>query len=52
MEQERHYGCMDYRQEMVLLGLKRKLETEKLTDAERKAVQEQIQKMESAMAMD
>ena len=52
LKQERQYGCMDYRQEMVLLGLKRKLQNEKLSDAERKEVLVQIQKLESAMDMD
>jgi hypothetical protein len=43
---------MDYRQEMVLLGLKRRLEQEKLTKDERKEILAQIQKLESEMDLD
>ena len=46
------YTCMDYREEMVLLGLKRRLAADNLTEAERKALLEQIQALEAAMDMD
>ena len=51
-EQDAQYTCMEYREEMVLLGLKRKLEQENLTEAERKAILEQVRELEEAMGMD
>jgi len=51
-EPKAQYTCMDYRQEMVLLGMKRRLEQETLDEAERKAIQEQVRALEAAMDMD
>jgi len=51
-DQEARYTCMDYRQEMVLLGLKRRLSQEDLTESERKAILEQVRDLEAAMDMD
>lgn len=51
-EQEARYTCMEYRREMVLLGLKLRLSQESLTEGERKAVLEQVRKLEADMSMD
>ncbi len=48
----RQYTCMDYRQEMVLLGLRRRLEQEDLTEEERRALKARLLKLESEMEMD
>lgn len=46
------YTCKDYREEMILNTLQRRLATETLTDAERKAIRQEIQKIREAMGMD
>lgn len=52
MGNETKYSCVDYRQEMILLGLKRRLAQEDLSEKERRAIIEEIKKMESTMRMD
>lgn len=47
----RTYTCSDYREEMRLLGLKRRLEREDLTEEERLRLQEEIAAVERALAM-
>jgi len=49
--QEASYTCMDYRQEMILMGLKRKLEQPDLTEDEKRILIEQIRELESALDM-
>lgn len=46
------YTCKDYREEMMLLGLMRRLAREDLSNEERLAIIEEIEKLESAMKMD
>ena len=46
------YNCKDYRQEMVLAGLRGRLQKEDLTEEERDAIVKEIRKLESAMGMD
>ena len=46
------YTCAEYRQEMILLGLKRRLEAPGLPDAERKTIAEKIRRLEQQMGMD
>ncbi len=46
------YTCNDYREEMILLGLKRRLALEKLDENEKKEIIEQIKKNEKAMGLD
>ena len=46
------YTCQDYRQEMILLGLQRRLHEPSLSDEERKRVIEEIQKLEDEMQFD
>lgn len=50
-EQDAQYTCMDYRQEMILMALKRKLEQQDLSEDEKRVLREQIQELESALGM-
>jgi len=43
------YTCQDYRQEMILLGLQRRLHDTDLSDDEKKQVMEAIRKLEHEM---
>lgn len=40
------YGCQDYRQEMILVGLHERLRRENLSAEERQALKEEIRKIE------
>ncbi len=46
------YTCKDYRSEMKLLGLKRRLEEENLTEEERARITQEIKELEKAMNID
>ena len=46
------YTCQDYRQEMILLGLQRRLNEPGLSDEERRNIREEIQKLELEMSFD
>jgi hypothetical protein len=46
------YTCREYREEMVLLGLRMRLEHEDLTDEERKRLKARLLQLESEMEMD
>ncbi|MBW1642003.1 MAG: hypothetical protein JRJ39_15480 [Deltaproteobacteria bacterium] len=46
------YTCQDYRQEMILLGLQRRLNDTNLSDEERGGVIEEIRKLELEMQFD
>ncbi|MBW1821877.1 MAG: hypothetical protein JRI92_08950 [Deltaproteobacteria bacterium] len=46
------YTCRDYRQEMMLLGLKNRLSSENLSDEEKRNIVEEIKKLETVMCMD
>ena len=46
------YTCTEYRQEMILLGLKRQLENPMLPEAQRVDVAEKIRELERQMGMD
>lgn len=50
-KQESPYTCMDYRQEMILMGLKRRLEQPGLSEDEKRGLKEQIRELESALDM-
>jgi len=52
MEKKQKYGCADYRDEMTLLGLKKRLRDPGLTEAERKLMESQIEKLEKEMKLD
>ena len=47
----RKYTCSDYREEMRLLGLKRRLEQDDLPEDERRRLADEIERIERAMAM-
>ena len=44
--------CNDYRGEMLLLSLHRRLSDESLTEAERRSLQRTIARLETEMGMD
>ena len=46
-----NYTCSDYRQEMILLGLKKQLNDDCLTDKEQQLVLDQIEKLEEKMGI-
>ncbi|MBW1720888.1 MAG: hypothetical protein JRJ78_02365 [Deltaproteobacteria bacterium] len=46
------YTCQDYRQEMLLAGLKNRIHNEDLSPEERETLEEEIRKLESDMGMD
>jgi hypothetical protein len=45
------YTCVDYRSEMKLLGLKRRLEEENLSEEEMAQIVQEIKKLEKKMNM-
>jgi hypothetical protein len=45
------YTCSDYRQEMILLGLRKQLNDDCLSDKEQQQVLDQIEKLEEKMGM-
>ena len=46
------YTCSDYRQEMILAGLKRQLAQSDLKPEEAQGLKEQIRQIESELGMD
>ena len=46
------YSCTEYRQEMILLGLKRQLADPLLPESQRVHVAEKIRELERKMGMD
>ena len=46
------YTCSDYRSEMILLGLRRRLLDETLSDETRRDIEKQIKALERAMGME
>jgi hypothetical protein len=46
------YTCREYREEMLLLGLRRQLAQADLSDLERQALKEQIRRLENTMQME
>jgi len=46
-----NYTCKDYRAEMILLGLQRRLQDDDLSEAEKKKIKEQIREIEQSMGM-
>ncbi|AOY58902.1 MULTISPECIES: hypothetical protein [Desulfococcus] len=45
------YTCSEYREEMTLLALRRRLVEEGLTDEEKQRISEEIRKLEERMDM-
>lgn len=48
----KRYTCNDYRQEMILVGLKKRLAAPDLTEAEKKHLEEQIGRIQADMDLD
>jgi len=46
------YTCYDYREEMRLLGLKKRLNEKNLSPTEKQLIKEEILKLEKALQMD
>jgi hypothetical protein len=46
------YTCLEYREEMLLLGLKRQLEDPTLSEREKQLLTERIRELEQKMGMD
>ena len=46
MTHHQPYGCRDYRQEMILVGLHKRLQSGNLTEEERQRIEQEIQKIE------
>ncbi|WP_319521173.1 hypothetical protein [uncultured Desulfosarcina sp.] len=46
------YTCTEYREEMVLLGLKRRLADPALPEKEKQVLKERISQLEQEMGMD
>lgn len=51
-EGDARYTCREYREEMVLLGLRRRLEQKDLTEEERRRLRERLERLEADMEMD
>jgi hypothetical protein len=51
MSKPKRYTCADYRKEMILLGLRRRLKDKGLTAEERDRLMAEIQALESQMGM-
>lgn len=52
MKKSMEYTCVDYRAEMILLGLKRRLHLEELSEEEREEIILQIEKFEAKAGLD
>ncbi len=46
------YTCSDYRQEMILVALKKQLSSGDLTGEEKKALEERVKELEADMGLD
>jgi len=46
------YTCNEYREEMMLLSLNRRLSDKNMPEAERKKIRQEIARLEAAMEMD
>jgi hypothetical protein len=51
-ENDARYTCREYREEMVLLGLRRRLAQEDLSEEERRALRARLARLEAEMEMD
>ena len=48
---KKRYTCSDYREEMILLGLKRRLDDPALSEEERRKIRQEIEAVEKRMGM-
>jgi len=46
------YTCNEYRQEMILMGLRRQLSRDTLSEAEQRRIEDEIRQLEKQMEMD
>jgi len=51
MSNENKYTCNEYRQEMILLSLRLRLNKENLPESEKEIIQKEIRQIESTMEM-
>jgi hypothetical protein len=51
MSDQNKYTCNEYRQEMILLSLRLRLNKENLPDLEKEKIQREIKQLESTMDM-
>ena len=51
MPQRVKYTCNDYREEMRLLGLKKRLNENNLSETEKQIIEAEIEKLENALQM-
>ena len=51
MEHKKPYTCAEYREEMMLLGLKQRLNHKNLSEEEKEAISREIKKLEIAMGI-
>lgn len=52
MNKQDKYGCEDYRQEMILAGLRVRLQREDLSEEEKDAILNEIRSLERAAGLD
>lgn len=52
MKNDSKYTCVDYREEMTILGLKRRLRDENITEEQKREIIQEIQRLESLMQID
>ena len=52
MPQIEKYTCSDYREEMRLIGLKKRLNEETLTPAEKQSIKAEIAELEKILQLD
>ncbi len=52
MSNKEKYGCNEYRQEMILAGLRVRLQKEDLSKEEQDAILKEIKRLETSMALD
>jgi len=52
MMQKKKYTCSDYREEMRIIGLKKRLNEETLNQVEKQAIEAEIAKLEKTLQMD
>jgi hypothetical protein len=51
MSDKPKYTCYEYREKMMLLGLKKRLNSENLKEEEKKALLKEIEELEKKMGM-
>ena len=52
MPQNTKYTCSDYREEMRLIGLKKRLNEETLSSTEKQVIEAEINKLEETLQLD